>query len=173
MSEIGDVWRQAADKWSEVSAQITDAHWDQQTTCDQWTVRDLVDHAMNWQAMGGGILGAGTAPGDDWETVRPKLSDALDDPSNLEGIAEAFRGMPKQQVAGFVIGDLVIHSWDLARTIGADETLPEAAVMATLMGLQRVPDEMLRGSNMFAPALDVADDASPQERLLAFAGRAI
>lgn len=171
MSGIGDVWRQAAAKWSEVSAQITDDHWDQPTPCDEWTVRELVDHAMHWQAMGGGIVGAGTAPGDDWETVEPKLSAALDDPSNLEGNAEAMGGMPKQQVAGLLIGDLLIHAWDLARSIGADDTLPDAAVESTFVGLQRVPEAMLRGSNTFGPALEVADDASPQERLLAFAGR--
>lgn len=173
MSQMGDIWRQAADKWSEVSAQITDDHWDQPTTCPEWTVRDLVDHAMQWQGNGGGMLGAGTSPGDDWDAIKPKLSEALDDPSNLEGNAEGFGGMPKQQVAGFVIGDLLIHSWDLARSIGADESLPEGAVQATLMGLQRAPDEMLRSATMFAPALEVADDASPQERLLAFAGRAV
>jgi len=171
MSQMGDIWRQAADKWSAVSSQITEDQWDQPTPCAEWTVRDLVDHAMHWQARGGSILGAGTSEGDDWATIQPKVSEALDDPSNLEGNAEAMGGMPKQQVAGFVIGDLVIHSWDLARAIGADESLPEGAVQATLMGLQRAPDAMLRSATMFGPAIEVADDASAQERLLAFAGR--
>jgi uncharacterized protein (TIGR03086 family) len=171
MTQIGDVWRQAAAKWSEVSAELSDDDWDKPTTCEGWTVRDLVDHAMHWQAMGGSMVGAGTQPGDDWATIEPKLSAALDDPANLEGNAEAMGGMPRQQVTGFVIGDLLIHSWDLARSIGVDDSLPEVAVQSTLMGLQRVPDEMLRGPNMFGPALPVSDDASPQERLLAFVGR--
>jgi uncharacterized protein (TIGR03086 family) len=171
MSAIGDVWRQAAEKWSEVSAQITDDQWEQPTPCEQWTVRDLVDHAMHWQAMGGGMLGAGTSPGDDWEVIRPKLSEALDDSGNLEGNAEAMGGMPKQQAAGFVIGDLLIHSWDLARSIGADDTLPADAVEATLIGLQRVPPETLRSSKMFGDPVEVADDASAQDRLLGFVGR--
>ena len=171
MSEIGDIWRQAAAKWSEVSAQVTDDDWGKATTCEGWTVRDLVDHAIHWQGMGGGIVGAGTTPEDDWATIEPKLSAAIDDSGNLEGTSEEMGGMPKQQVAGFLIGDLVIHAWDLARSIGADETLPEAAVQATLMGLQRVPAEMLRASNMFGEALEVSDDASAQDRLLAFTGR--
>lgn len=171
MSEIGDVWRQAAAKWSEVSAQIGDDDWGKSTPCDGWTVRELVDHAMHWQAMGGGILGAETTPGDDWASIEPKLSAALDVPENLEGTAEQMGGMPKQQTAGFVIGDLLIHSWDLARSIGADDSLPEAPVQATLMGLQRVPEEMLRGETMFGPPVEVADGASAQEQLLAFAGR--
>ncbi len=171
MSGIGDIWRQAAAKWSDVTAQITDDDWGKPTPCTEWTVRELVDHAMHWQGMGGGILGAGTQPGDDWATIEPKLSAAIDDPANLEGTAEQMGGMPKQQVAGFVIGDLLIHAWDLARAIGTDESLPEPAVEATLMGLQRVPAEMIRSSTMFGEPIDVADDADPQTRLLAFAGR--
>ena len=171
MSQIGDVWREAAAKWSEVSGQVADEHWDLPTNCGDWTVRDLVDHAMHWQAMGGSVFGAGTTPGDDWATIEPKLSAALDDPSNLEGVAEQMGGMPKQQVVGFVIGDLVLHSRDLARAIGADDTLPAGAVQATLMGLQRVPEEMLRGETMFGPPIAVGDDASTQDQLLAFSGR--
>ena len=144
----GDIWNQAADKWTEVSAQIGDDDWGKPTTCPEWTVRDLVDHAMHWQGMGGGVVGAGTEPGQDWATVRPALGAALQDPANLEGTAEAFGNMPKQAIAGLLIGDLLIHSWDLARSIG-----------------------VLRGGTTFGAAVEVADDASLQDRLIAFAGR--
>jgi uncharacterized protein (TIGR03086 family) len=171
MNGPADIWRQAADKYDAVIAEVGDDQWDLPTTCDGWTVRELVEHTMHWQAQGGSVLGAGTSPGDDWADVRPALSAALDDPSNLEGNAEAMGGMPKHQVLGFVIGDLLIHSWDLARSIGADETLPADAVEATMLGLSRAPAEMLRGPNMFGEPTDVADDASAQDQLLAFAGR--
>lgn len=171
MTTTGDVWRQAAAKWNEVMAQVGDDDWGGATTCPDWDVRTLVDHAMHWQTAGAGMLGADVEAGAHWSEVEPKLSAVLDDPSALDGNAEAMGGMPKQQVAGFLIGDLLIHSWDLARSIGADETLPDAAVQATMMGLQRVPAEMLRSSNMFGPPIDVDDDASAQERLLAFTGR--
>lgn len=167
----GDIWNQAADKWTEVSAQIGDDDWGKPTTCPEWTVRDLVDHAMHWQGMGGGVVGAGTEPGQDWATVRPALGAALQDPANLEGTAEAFGNMPKQAIAGLLIGDLLIHSWDLARSIGVDETLPVEAVESALMGLQRMPEDMLRGGTTFGAAVEVADDASLQDRLIAFAGR--
>lgn len=171
MSGPADIWRQAADKWSEVYAQVGDGDWDNSTTCDGWTVRDLVDHAMHWQAMGGGMLGAGTASGAEWETVKPAVSAALDDPSNLEGTAAQFNDMPKHQVLGLLIADLLIHSWDLARSVGADDTLPPAAVEATMMGLGNVPAAMLRGPTMFGPPVEVADDASAQDKLIAFVGR--
>lgn len=171
MTGPAEIWQHAADKFDEVLAQVGDDQWSAPTPCEDWTVRELVDHIVHWQGMGGGILGAGTSAGDDWQKIKPALATALRDPANLEGTAEQFNGMPKHQVAGFVIGDLLIHTWDLARAIGADEKLPQDAVEATMLGLERVPAEMMRGSNMFGPPLEVGDDASAQDKLLAFAGR--
>jgi hypothetical protein len=89
---------------------------------------------------------------------------------------DEFAGIPKQELVAFLIGDLLIHSWDLARSIGADEALPPDAVEATMAGLHHVPLELLRGRNplgqpMMGPAIDISDDASIQDRMLAFAGR--
>lgn len=171
MQGPGSVWQQAAAKWSEVAGQITDADWEKPTPCDGWSVRELVDHAMHGQAVGGAQIGAGTTSGESWETIQPALEAAFQDPANLEGPAEGFGGMPKQGVAGLVIGDLLVHTWDLARSIGADDTLPETAVESTLMGLQRLPDEMLRGDKMFGPPVEVPEGASVQDQLIGFVGR--
>ncbi|MEL6984257.1 MAG: TIGR03086 family metal-binding protein [Actinomycetota bacterium] len=171
MDSIGDVWSQAADKWDEVIAQVGDDDWAKPTPCDGWTVQELVDHAMHWQGRGGDVFGAGVDAGADWGALRPALGAALADPANLEGNAESLGGTPKQAVAGLITADLLVHSWDLARSIGADTTLPDAAVQSTLMGLARLPEEMLRSDRMFGPAVEVADDASAQDKLIAFVGR--
>ena len=92
MNGPGDVWNTVAAKWTEVAGQIDEADWEKPTTCDGWNVKELVDHAMHWQAMGGGVLGAGTEPGQDWTTIQPALAAAFTDPTNLEGNAEAFSG---------------------------------------------------------------------------------
>jgi len=176
MSGPIDIWRPVADKWTAVYARIDDSDWDTTTPCSEWTVRDLVEHNLDWQATGGALLGAATKPGDDWETIRAAYDAHLSDPSNLEGTVDDFGGIPKQELAGFMIGDLLIHSWDLARSIGADETLPPAAVEATMAGLHHVPAELLRGRNplgqpMMGPAVDISDDAAVQDRMLAYTGR--
>lgn len=170
MQGIGDVWGMAADKWDEVMAQVGDDDWDKATPCDDWTVRELVDHAMFWQGRGGGVFGASAEEGD-WAGLRASLSEKLSDPANMEGEAEALGGMPKPAVAGLITADLLVHAWDLATAIGVDATLPEAAAESTLMGLQRLPDDMLRSERMFGPAVDVADDASAYDRLIGFVGR--
>lgn len=169
MNGPGAVWQLAAAKWSEVFAQVGDDQWAATTPCEGWTVRDLVDHCMHWQGVAAQTFGGGAAPGDDWGTIQPALAAGLADPANLEGVSEALGGMPKHQMAGLATADLLIHSWDLARSIGADETLPAEAVEAVMMGLQRMGDGM-RGT-AFGEAVEVADDASAQDKLIAFSGR--
>ena len=171
MESIADIWGLAADKWDEVMDQVSDDDWTKATPCDDWSVRELVDHAMFWQGRGGGVFGADVEEDAGWATLRTALQAALADPANLEGNAEALGGMPKQAVAALITADLLVHSWDLARSIGADDTLPEAAVTSTLTGLQRIPEAMLRTDRMFGPAVEVADDASAQDALIAFVGR--
>ena len=53
MSGPLDIWRQAAAKWSAVYGQVTESQWERPTPCDEWTVRQLVDHTLSWQAEGG------------------------------------------------------------------------------------------------------------------------
>jgi uncharacterized protein (TIGR03086 family) len=176
MSGPIDIWRPVAEKWTEVHSQVGDDDWPKPTPCTGWTVRDLVDHTLQWQATGGAMLGAATAPGDDWPAIRAAYATHLADPSNLQGTVAEFAGIPTGDLAAFLIGDLLIHSWDLARSIGADETLPPDAVAATMAGLQHVPTALLRGRNplgqpMMGPAVEIAADADLQDRMLAFSGR--
>jgi uncharacterized protein (TIGR03086 family) len=66
--------------------------------------------------------------------------------------------------------DALIHSWDLARGIGADETLD-----AELVGLvyeRTLPvAEHLHETGLFAPPVPVPADAPLQTKLLAIFGR--
>ena len=111
MDSIADAWGLAAQKWDEVVSQVDESDWVKGTPCDDWTVRDLVDHAMYWQGRGGDVFGAGVDPDAGWATLKPALAAALADPANLEGTAEALGGTPKQAVAGLITADLLVHSW--------------------------------------------------------------
>lgn len=73
-------------------------------------------------------------------------------------------------VAGTTL-DLLIHTWDLARATGQDDTLDPGLVEA--LSAMFVPDIPDRGRQIGAigPAVQVGDDASPQDRLLAAMGR--
>lgn len=174
MSGPAQIWSQTADLFAERLASVSDDQWSAATPCDEWDVRALVDHAIGVQGMVAGLLGAGVPDGADWATMQSAIEGALGDPSALDGNLppESPLGpMPKHQAMGIAIGDLLLHTWDLSRAIGADETLPEAGVEAVMMGLSRMPAEFMRAPGRFADIVEVGDDASPQDKLIAFAGR--
>ena len=173
MSGPIEIWKQAADNFSRHHAAVTDEQWNASTPCNEWTVRELVDHAVGVQTMMGGALGSGAGEGSDWETVKAGMAAALDAPDSLEGTIDhpAMGEMPKHQVLGIAGSDLLLHSWDLARAISGDETLPAEAVDAVLMGLQRMPAEFTRSPGRFGDEVEVGEDASAQDRLIAFSGR--
>jgi len=171
-----DIYRQVASKWSTLTSAIASDQWDNATPCTDWNVRQLVDHVNGWQTQGGNLLGMHIPAGAAWPDIEAAFDATLSDPSRLTGPVPEFGGIPKHDLAGFLIGDLLIHCWDLARAIGADDTLPAAAVEATTMGLHHAPESLLRGTNplgaaMMAPAVEVSDDASVQDKMIAYTGR--
>lgn len=168
-----DQWRETAEAFDQRYQAIGDQA-QASTPCDGWCVQDLVDHALGVQKqIAGGMLGVELAEGADWPAVRQGIESALGDPSVLDGEMPQgpFGPMPKSMMLGIGTSDLLLHTWDLARAIGADETLPAAPVESAYMGLQRMPSEALRSEGRFGPELEVAEDASMQAKLLAFTGR--
>ncbi len=73
-------------------------------------------------------------------------------------------------IAMFFLGDVLVHTWDLARAAGLDETLDQEVVHDMLLGMEPL-DEMLRDSGHYGPKVTVPDDADEQTRLIAFTGR--
>src|SRR5690606_17266781 len=75
-----------------------------------------------------------------------------------------------QAIAMFVTGDVLVHTWDLARSIDLDVDLDEAMLADQLAGMEPM-DEAIRKSGHFGPRVEVPEDASVTERLLAVTGR--
>jgi uncharacterized protein (TIGR03086 family) len=67
--------------------------------------------------------------------------------------------------------DLAIHSWDLARATGQDESL-DSDVVALLVPWTEASIDLWAEMGLFAPRLEVDADASDAVRLLALMGRA-
>ena len=176
MSGPVEIYRQVAGKWSDLTSGIASDQWDNRTPCREWNVRQLVDHVDAWQTQGGNLLGMDIPAGAAWPDIQAAFDATLSDPSQLTGAVPEFGGMAKHDLAAFLIGDLLIHCWDLARSIGADDALPPDAVEATTMGLHHAPEPLLRGTNplgaaMMAAAVAVPDDASVQDKMIAYTGR--
>ncbi len=94
-----------------------------------------------------------------------------------EGALELTVHHPAMDVSGaqlleFRVGDLLVHSWDLAQSIGVDETLDADVVAVEWQNLQpMLPFIGTIGIFGEGPSGSVADDAPLQTRLLDAMGR--
>jgi uncharacterized protein (TIGR03086 family) len=173
--------RVAADFGARVHAVPTDA-WDNPAPCEGWVARDVVGHLVEWVGAcffhGSWELDVPPLPSVDadpvaaWDALDAALRAALDDPA-VAG-SERDGPMGRQTFAecldAIATNDVFLHTWDLARATGLDETLDPDQVHAILVSIEPM-DEALRQSGHFGPRVLVSDDADEQTKLLAFVGR--
>jgi uncharacterized protein (TIGR03086 family) len=75
------------------------------------------------------------------------------------------------QGLSFPAVDLFVHGWDLSQSVGADVGIPEQAMDFAHHVIDAIPEQHVRSPKVFAAAIDVSPEASPQVRFLAWAGR--
>ena len=174
MSDPIESWRKVAAGFDKRYAAVAPGQLGSPTPCAEWTVRDLVDHVAGVQLRMSRLVGATTEDGADWPAVRDGMTAVLSRPDALEGtsIHPQLGEAPKVQWLTIATNDMLIHTWDLSRAIGADEALSAEEVAACQSFLEQLPHSILRESGRYAGALEVPDDADAQTKLLAFAGRA-
>jgi uncharacterized protein (TIGR03086 family) len=175
-------FRRVAGRFTDRTNEVPEGAWENPAPCDGWTARDVVDHLVTWVpgflASSAGIAiepGPPVAfdPSGAWISLADQLQALLDDP---EVASREIDGGPigKQTVESaigmIVVGDVLLHTWDLARATGLDESLDADIVTEMLIGMQPM-DEMLRSSGHYGPKVEVADDADDQTKLIAFTGR--
>lgn len=173
-------YRRVAAQFDARVRSMPDAGWDLPAPCDGWVARDVVRHLVEWVPAVIGKAGIGFPPMDAqddpvgaWTALDTTLQAALDDPDVASHRFDA--GPPGEldvqtAIGMLVLGDLMIHTWDLARAGGLDVTLPADIVTEMLVGMQPL-DEILRSSGQYGPKVPVADDADDQTKLIAFTGR--
>lgn len=182
MSEIADRYRRAAGRFSARAHEVPEDAWERPAPCDGWVARDVVGHLVEWipaflDASGGPSLPRGPSVDDDpagaFDTMSDGIQALLDDPEACATIIHHPRAGTHRlddAIATFFLGDVVLHTWDLARATGLDETLDADFVHDMLVGMEPL-DEVLRTSGQYGPKVDVPPDADEQTRLIAFTGR--
>jgi uncharacterized protein (TIGR03086 family) len=164
-----------ASAWTAAKVHGADSKLDAPTPCDDWDVRTLLNHMLDTQnyfihvAKGQKVAPPSADPpeliGDDpatsFERGRTTMLTVFGDPLVVEMTGPSL---------GIAFSDQLLHGWDLAMATAQDTTMPE--------GLPEVAYEMIHGrftddqrTGVFAPEITVADDASAQQRLLAYTGR--
>jgi len=162
--------------------------WDRPTPCADWVVRDLVVHVLVGSRLSTALVRGGsrdeamaltvdaTLPEDvlgEFEAGAAEQAAAFAEPGATERMCAHPAGdFPGTVLLGFRIGDYAVHAWDLARAIGADETLNQELVAHVWEGIQpRMP--MMAAVGVFGegPTGTVPEDAPLQIRLLDATGR--
>lgn len=159
------------------------AAWASSSPCAGWTAADVVKHVTgNVHAFIDIVGGAGDgAPQeqagpadltDGWIRARAAAERVLAacDPAAVLPMPLGSRQMTVAFAVEAVLRDVVIHTWDVARATGGDETLPPHLVTAASAALASLPVPIrLRG--YYAAPLEPPVDATDQIRLLAESGR--
>jgi len=182
-----ELLRPAAAEFLRVAAAVTSQDLAARTPCADYDVRALLNHLLYWGPWliaagrretppdaGAGEAAAGLVTGD-WVSALEKQTETLVDvfgaPSAWDGMTSMGSArLPASVVGELVLGEFVLHGWDLARAIGRDITVaPEAAEVvrasATAMG------EQARSMGVYGPEVAVPADASRLGRALGAAGR--
>jgi uncharacterized protein (TIGR03086 family) len=124
-----------------------------------------------------GATGDVDAEGEDlvlvWGLVSGGADAALSAPGVFDQVVKLpFGEMTVNDGIGFPLSDLLVHTWDVARAIGADDRLLPEACTSALANLEPI-DALLRAPGFYGPKLEPVPGADAQDRLLAFLGRQV
>ena len=179
MTDVQDRYRQVSKGFDSAVRAATDK-WEAQSPCEQWTARDVVAHVVQGhRGVISGVrgresepLGADEDPRQAWEEVCGAMDEITANPEALAREVDGpFGKMPAGEIIGrFVTMDLLVHTWDLARAVGADERLDEDSVRHAYETLKPM-DTMIRQPSVFGPKLEPPSGADLQTEFLYFLGR--
>jgi uncharacterized protein (TIGR03086 family) len=165
------------------AVQSADGNWDRPSPCRDWAARDVLEHVIGFhdtlllQPLGLQPDRPGDDPQQRWQTTLEGLCAAFAREELFEGelAVPAVGTHPATRLdAGVLVPkltrDVLVHTWDLARAVGADDRLDERWCA---MCYERLPDDPteLTATGMFAAPVVLDDGADIQSRLLARLGR--
>ena len=183
MTDIAIRWRTIAGTFTERTLAVTPDAWTNPSPCDGWTARDIVNHLVEWVPPflhdGAGITitngpSIDTDPAGAWVHLNNTIEALLDDPEiDTKTFDHPYVGHHRLDVAieRFVLGDVLIHTWDLSRATGQDDQLDPTMVASMLDGVAAMGDA-LQQSGQYGARVNVPEDADNQTKLLAHTGRA-
>ena len=175
--EVIERYTKLADQFGARVEAAADDAWDNTAPCEGWKARDIVRHVTDSQrglteALTGTRPGTNDDPKVDWRETYAAFKEAIGQEGALaKNVPGPFGEMPAEMVIGrFLATDALVHTWDLARSVGGDERLDAEAVSQAYSGLKPM-DAMIRQPGVFGPKVESAADADEQEEFLNFLGR--
>jgi uncharacterized protein (TIGR03086 family) len=186
VSPVQQSYAEAVAAFDCVIKQVSPADWTLPTPCSDWDVRALVNHVVGeacWtppllagrtiadigDRFSGDLLGADPLAA--WTVARQAATDAVARAAIAEALVDTSAGtIPAVEFVHQLTADHLVHSWDLAVAIGADQSL-DPALVDTVAEWFTAHAEEYRAAGASAAEASVPADAEPQRRLLAAFGR--
>jgi uncharacterized protein (TIGR03086 family) len=179
------------DQLADVVARTTPDTLAGPTPCRRYDVATLRDHVLGWVQF---FAAAFADPRRTSQRPDPDAYRAADDDRDLADVVHRSAGtildavragvldgqvvlmqsrMDGPAAFGMVLGEYLVHGWDLAVAVGAPWTPPEQACETALEFFRGVVVPEYRGEEggFFGEEVHVAPDAPALDRLLGFAGR--
>lgn len=182
MTEIQDRYRTVSGGFDTVISAIGPEQWATPTPCSEWNTRDVVAHVVlghrrviaNVEGGEAEPLGADEDAKEAWGQVTRALEAITGEPTALTVEIDGPTGkMAVDEIVGtFVCMDVLVHTWDLARAVGADEHLDPALVQQAYDALKPM-DAMIRQPGVFSAKVEPPAGAELQTEFLCFLGRRV
>ncbi|HZM74927.1 MAG TPA: TIGR03086 family metal-binding protein [Candidatus Limnocylindrales bacterium] len=153
------------------------------TPCAEWTLDDLLRHMIG-QHRGFAAAARGEAPDpavservvlgpDPYETYRAAAEEVII--AFINPVASLFiygyGEFPPAVVWRMHSVDYLAHGWDVAKTIGVPSDLDPGLCATGLEVARRWPETSFSSGDPFAAHVPIADEASVDQRLMAYLGR--
>lgn len=184
--DVAELHRRAMAWFDTNVAQIRDDQWHAPTPCTEWDVRMLVNHLVSENRWTAPLLAGRTIEevgdrfdgdllGDDpkraWAEAREEAVRAVAEPGAMDRVTHLSYGdTPARAYVFELFTDLLIHGWDLARAIGANERM-DPDLVEICYERARGSAEQIRASGVFGPDVTPPPGADTQTVLLAILGR--
>jgi uncharacterized protein (TIGR03086 family) len=181
-----DALRAATQSFARRLRLVGDGDWCSPTPCTAWDVRALVNHVIGanrryTMLLRGAPAGAveatraadhiGVDAVSSFSTSANETEDAFREPGALDRVVHHPTGdRTGRELLSMRVLDVSVHTWDLARAIGADENLdPELAGFALAIAMNT--DLIASPGSFVAPEGDLPVNRAVQTRLLHIVGR--
>jgi uncharacterized protein (TIGR03086 family) len=184
--KVVELHRRAVDEFGRRVHAIREDQWSHPTPCTEWDVHHLVNHLVNenrWTPplMAGrsieqvGDRFDGDLLGDDpkaaWDDAARAALDAIGAPGAMARTVHlSFGDHPGEEYAWQLFVDHLIHAWDLARAIAADEKL-DPELVDVCYERSKPQEDVLKSYGVFGDKVEPPPGADRQTKLLAVFGR--
>lgn len=161
--------------------------WNNPTVNDEWDVRGVVNHIISGSLWTNNI---GSGNGSEWplgdhigsdeplhahQAQHDAMLQVFDNPDAWNQTMQGpFGELTAGTVLSFREGELLHHSWDIAKATGQSTDFASAEAEAMLEGMRATFGQMDRtGWDTYQPALPEPEGAPAMDRLAAFLGKKI